>query len=335
MNNQIIPLDTDKSIEGLVQTKAQQWLKDTFAQNTLADMAYVQLANNSIFNFILTLNLLLLFIEMVLVSYDFETSYIGQIVILAISTFNFFILFSYPIYNIWKSNKKVNYIWQGIVCESLIEIFFLITGWVALGLHSPLASFRCFRIIRYLWYSEYYTVTRNHSIIYFYVIFYSHLLLQYVDNIRVELFTTKTKGALGVITLYFFLAYVFAVVYTHATRNMPLISPEGGTSGHISQCDTLSHCYYIMIKISNWDGNGFDYWKSLLFHHSILANFLGVMLGFYVFIMDFIILNGILGIFAGGVFANVAQEEVKNNILLQKLNSLINLQQQQQFTSPV
>jgi len=182
---------------------------------------------------------------------------------------------------------------------------------------------------------DYYTVTRHHSIIYFYVIFYSHLLLQYVDNIRVELFTTKTKGALGVITLYFFLAYVFAVVYTHATRNMPLISSEGGTSGHISQCDTLSHCYYIMIKISNWDGNGFDYWKSLLFHNSLLANFLGVILGFYVFIMDFIILNGILGIFAGGVFANVAQEEVKNNILLQKLNSIINLQQQQQFTSPV
>lgn len=321
MSNQITPITDNKD---------QEWLKDTFTQNSLADMAYIKLANNFVFNIILVINLCLQFTELVLISYDLNTSYTAQIIVLALSSFCFLFLFSYPIILVVRDNQlKFKYIIQGIVSESLIEIFFLVIGWVALGYHSPLASFRSFRIIRYLWYSEYYTINRNSSILYFYVIFYSHLLLQYVDNIRVEIFTTKTKGALGVIFLYFFMAYIYAVVYTQATQYLFLISPEGGDSGHLSQCNTLSHCYYIMIKLPGWDGNGFDYWKSLLFHHSIVANFLGVMLGFYLFVMAFIILNGILGIFAGSVFSTVAQEDVKHSIILDKLNSILNMQQQQ------
>ena len=349
--NKIIPLDTIYTTEiGLVNTKAEKWLqstftntipadekdrdwlKSTFIQTSLVDSAYIKLANNYVFNILLLVNLASLFTELVLISYDFETSYIAQIIVLAFSTLNFIILLIFPIYILKQDNPKCNYIYHGIASESLMEIFFLIIGWVALGLHSPLASFRGLRIIRYLWYSEYYTVTKNNSILYFYVIFYSHLLLQYVDNIRIEIFTTKTKGALGVIALYFFLCYIYAVIYTHATRNLPLISPEGGISGDVSQCDTLSHCYFIMIKIAGWDGNGFDFWKSLLFHHSRLANFLGVMLGFFIFVMDFIILNGILGIFAGNVFATVAQEDIKNSIIVEKLNTLLNINQQQQVS---
>ena len=41
MSNQITPITDNKD---------QEWLKDTFTQNSLADMAYIKLANNFVFN---------------------------------------------------------------------------------------------------------------------------------------------------------------------------------------------------------------------------------------------------------------------------------------------
>ncbi len=322
--NQISPEDIIKiehSDNNL--TKSEKWLIDTFDQTNLADMAYFNMSNS--ITGLLIFNLLLFLIELVLINYH-NITYEGQIIILAISTIVYFIICIFHVLAVKKlNNNKYNLI-KSIAPEAIFELIFLCIGWVGLGLKSPLAIFRCFRYIRYLWYSKYFTTNTNSGFIYFFVIFYSHLLLQYVEKVRQELFTMKyTKGALTVFCLYFFTAYIFAVVYWQITRDLNLISPEGGASGNISQCNTLSHCFFIMIKFPFMDGNACDYWKSLLFHHSVMANYLGVLLGLYFYFTAIILINGLLGIFAGSAFSAVVQEQVlfSNDQLLDKINTLI------------
>lgn len=311
-------------------TKSEQWLIDTFEQNSLADKAYLQLATTKTFNYLLILNLILFSIELFLVNYHVDITYNGQIVTLAVSTLIYFILCLFHVQAVRRLNSNKYSFREGIAPESFFELIFLIIGWSGLGLHSPLASFRCFRCIRYLWYSKYFTSDRSRLICYL-PLFYCHLLLQYIEKVRQELFTMKgTKGALTVFSLYFFTAYIFAIVYWHATKDMELISPEGGDSGHVSQCNTLAHCFFIMIKLPFLDGNASDYWKSLLFHHSILANYLGILLGFYFYFTGIILINGLLGIFAGSAFSSVVQEQtaISPNVI-SKIDNLIKISEQQ------
>lgn len=299
-----------KQLTPVIPTKAQQWLIDTFNEQDVADKACLALTNVTWFNVLLGLTIAALFTEMALVAFPLMLTYIGQLVVLAFTTFSFFAIFAAVTYYIRKIDNTISFfgaIKQAICPEMFFELFFIIIGWVGLGMHSGLAAFRIMRIIRYLWYTEYYVCTKDNNPIFYYGLFYSHLMLQYVDKIRIELFTLQTKGAMTLFALYFFIAYVFAVVFWHCTKDMYLPSPEGGTSGHVSQCNTLSHCYFLMVKMPFADGNAFDYWKSLLFENHM---FLFFLLSVYYYLIALIILNGVLGIFAGSAFASVVQETI-------------------------
>ena len=60
------------------------------------------------------------------------------------------------------------------------------------------------------------------------------------------------------------MAYLMGVAYWVKTGTWGLISPEGGPNGNVSECDTLPHCFWIMLRLSFWDGSGFDYVKSVM-----------------------------------------------------------------------
>ncbi len=290
----------------------QQWLISTYNLTNLVDHSHLLLVNNKFFNRLLILSMMTLFVESGLLAYNYHITYIAQVIVLGVSTLLFILLRLFIIAIIHHLDPEINSLKEGITSLTILEIILLLIGWIGLVVfNSPLSGFRSFRYLCYLSYSRYYSADSFKGVFLFYIIFYCHLLIQYVDKIYQEILTIKfTRGAIAVFILYFHIAYIFAIVFWHMTRNVDLKSSEGGSTGSVSQCDTLFHCYYIMIKLPFVEGDSFDYWKSLLFHHSIMMRFLGILLGFYFYFQAIIPINGLLGIFAGNAFSNVVQEQV-------------------------
>lgn len=301
---------TPKPYVSSVPTKAQEWLMNTFNQTDTVDKAYLALTEKKWFNLSLFVSILLIFIELILIAFDQNTTYIGQVLLLCLTTITMVSLYAIVVIYIKKIDNEmttVSALKQALVSELYLELFFLLIGWIFLYAKSPFAIFRAFRIIRYLWYSEYYVADKNDNIIGFYVIFYSHLLLQYIEKLGIEIFTTATKGAATILGLYMFVTYIFAVVYWQLTHHMPLVSPEGGNSGTLSQCDTLRHCFLIMIRLTYADGDGFDYIKSLMDADHM---FLATILYLYFLLSAIALINGLLGIFANS-FSTIVLEKIE------------------------
>ena len=91
--------------------------------------------------------------------------------------------------------------------------------------------------------------------------------------------------------VFFFCAYVIGAA----------LWVESGTSNNY--CATLGECMYTMIRLTLFDGNGFDYAFSLTEHHMFM--FYIVML--YMCITSFGILNGLVGLF-GHAFKLASEE---------------------------
>jgi len=96
------------------------------------------------------------------------------------------------------------------------------------------------------------------------------------------------------------MAYLFGVSLWQKTQFLPNISsPEGG-----NECDTLPHCFLIMLRLTFWDGSGFDFLKSLMDDGD---NELVSLLFLYMCISAMVLLNGLIGIF-GGAFQAATSE---------------------------
>lgn len=297
-----------------VPTKAQQWLVDTFNQKDIVDKAYLVLSHNKIFNIILFITIMLFFTEIILIAFA-RLTYIAQVTLLCLTTISMFVLFFYVFIYVKKIDQTLSTydaLKQAMVSEMYFELFFLLLGWIFLYSNSPFAIFRTFRIIRYLWYSEYYVADKQSNKLFFYVIFYSHLLLQYIDKTRIEIFTTSTKGAGTILTLYLFISYIFAVAYWQLTRGILSDLHNVNDTDNIesmNHCDTLSHCYLIMIRLTYGDGDGFDYIKSLI---DTGHEFYAVVLYIYFLLSAVVFINGLLGIFASS-FSNIIVEQISDS----------------------
>jgi len=189
--------------------------------------------------------------------------------------------------------------------EVWIEVVCLIMGWALIFQDSPFAALRCFRIFRYVWYSEFYRARKGTVL--FPLTFLCHVVLQYLEKIGQELFTTTSKGGTVVLGFFFYLAYVFGIVFWQSTATLPLVSPEGGTNQTLSECDTLPHCFLIMLRLSFFDGSGFDFLKSVIDYGN--GGWVALLI-LYMCISAFVLLNGLIGIF-GGAFASAMEEEEK------------------------
>jgi Ion transport protein len=130
-----------------------------------------------------------------------------------------------------------------------------------------------------------------------------HLVLQYLEQLGQEFFTIRTKGGAVVLGFFFFLAYVLGVAFWWKTSEWPLVSSETGTT---SECDTLQHCFLIMMRLSFWDGSGFDYLLSLMNANKRALVFLLVA---YMCLSAMVLLNGLIGIFASAFQAATADDD--------------------------
>jgi len=187
--------------------------------------------------------------------------------------------------------------------EVWIEVVCLILGWALIFENPAMASLRCFRVFRFVWYSEFYRAEKG-SIL-FPLTFLCHVVLQYLEKIGEELFTTTSKGGVVVLGFFFYMAYILGVAFWQTTATLPLLSPEGGPNGTLSECDTLSHCFLIMLRLTFWDGSGFDFLKSVMDYG---AGGWVLMLVLYMCFSAMVLLNGLIGIF-GGAFQSATEED--------------------------
>jgi len=171
-----------------------------------------------------------------------------------------------------------------------------------------MASLRCFRIFRFVWYSEFYLARKGHPL--YALTFFSHTVLQYLEKIGQELFTTTSKGGIIVLGFFFYMAYVLGVAFWQKTNDVVLMSSEGGSTGLISECDTLPHCFLIMLRLTFFDGSGFDYLKSVMDHGDQGQVTLLIL---YMCVSAMVLLNGLIGIF-GGAFADATEEEEEEEL---------------------
>jgi len=187
--------------------------------------------------------------------------------------------------------------------EMWIEIFSFVIGWALIFEDPGIACLRCFRVFRFVWYTEFYTAKKG--TLFFPITFFCHLVLQYLERIGKELFTFSSKGGVVVLGFFFYLAYVMGVSFWLKTGDLLLTSPEGGPNGTLSECDNLQHCFLIMLRLTFWDGDGFDFVKSL-----IDANQKGLvtLLIIYMCLSAMVLLNGLIGIF-GGAFSAATEAD--------------------------
>jgi hypothetical protein len=239
----------------------------------------------------------------------------SQLALLTLSSFLFVLIYIIHAFKIFKIKRNRNITTSKLEClkeaclpEVLIELLFLILGWSLFFENYAISMLRCLRIFRYVWYGEYYVCDRKNPL-QFYPTFYSHLLLQYLEKVGRELFTTATRGALAVMGIFLFVAFVFGLIFWQITQNWRLNSPEGGNSSLVSQCDSLKHCFLIMLRLTFYDGDGFDFIKSLM---DANEDGLAFCLFIYMCATSLILINGLIGIF-GTAFSSISIESLHNN----------------------
>lgn len=288
-----------------INKRKKIWLMDTFF-NSIADEAFIKLTENIIFCVCLLLNIICSIIENILLGLSVNI-YI-QYIVLGIVSLLFIIT---EICHVKYTKKLLNdrevetgilsAYWRALLPEKWIEYVTIILGWVLLSIKSTrgVASFRGLRLFRYIWYCKYFVTDSSHRYrIIPYFVFYGHVVLQYFENIRKEIFTRNTKGAVAIFLIFYYLAFIIAVI----VKGSITIDEE------INPCDTLMHCFFTMLRISFYDGAGFDFIQLLLDSDH---QFMATLLFCYLCISSIVLINGLIGIF-GSAFSNIAIETVSS-----------------------
>jgi len=284
-----------KAIEKIEKSEKEEGVAATFEEDSNGDLALLSLAKHFWFKIFLIISITLSILEPLLVAFP-DSTYRTQVAVLTLSSALF--LFGYVATMIAiPSGSLFERFRDAFLPEVWIEVFCFIIGWALIFIDPAMAALRCFRVFRFVWYSEFYRA--NKGSIFFPITFLSHIVLQYLEKIGQELFTTTSKGGVVVLGFFFYLAYILGVAFWQKTVNFNLMSPENG-----NECDTLAHCFLIMVRLTFWDGSGFDFLKSIMDYQQ---GGLAVLLFFYMCISAMVLLNGLIGIF-GGAFASATDE---------------------------
>ena len=206
-------------------------------------------------------------------------------------------------------------------------------GWCFLFYSAGFASIRCLRVFRILWYAEHVPII-NPKIQK--ITHLSKVCLGYIIKLSNEFFSSKSKGGLVIICIYFYLTFICSLVFYYETSD--LITPQGAT------CSSIMLCYLTLMRASLYDGNGLDYMQSLFLNN---YKALGMFFILYIVMSAIILLNALIGIFGHAFIGeNKNQQpvqqielqiqekthnllEIKNNIIekMQKLQEQMNLLQ--------
>jgi len=282
----------------------KEGVASTFEEDSKGDQSLLALAQYRWFKVYLVVSIALSLSETFLVA--FPSTRDAQIVVLAASSVLFLFGYGASMYMVPLEEGEEMSIFArfraAFLPEVWIELFGFAIGWGLIFQDLAMASLRCFRIFRFVWYSEFYRAKKKSM--FFPFTFFSHIVLQYLEKLGKELFTVESKGGVVVLGFFFYMAYVMGVSFWQKTADWALTSPEGGTSGTLSECDTLPHCFLIMLRLTFFDGSGFDFLKSIMDDNQ---PGLVTLLVLYMCVSALVLLNGLIGIF-GGTFASATEE---------------------------
>jgi len=278
----------------------------TFEEDSPGDVALLKLARQVWFKLWLLLSLALSLSEPILIAWGTETDLIQKIV-LAVSSGLFIIGYIATMIAMPAGMSVPKRFWHALLPEVWIEIFSYALGWGLIFQQPAFAVLRCFRVFRFVWYSEFYLAKRGSP--FFPITFLCHVVLQYLEKIGEELFTTASKGAVVVLGFFFYMAYIMGVAFWQQTATWTLVSPEGGPNGNLSECDTLPHCFLIMLRLTFWDGSGFDYLKSVMDYGTPMAKGMTTLLILYMCFSAMVLLNGLIGIFSAAFQAATKDDD--------------------------
>ena len=184
------------------------------------------------------------------------------------------------------------------------EFFCLLVGSVFLPFSPGIASIRILRPFRLLWYGKLFSAKgsggKERTMFFFLDPFRSiHLCILYLERVMQEILYNKGRGGILVIFIFLYITYVFAVAFN--IEQSALVTPEG------TPCASLSTCYLTFLRLSFYDGNGFDFLASLA-----QANTFHTILVFsYMIFTAMILLNGLISIFGHSFDSQVEIEQAE------------------------
>ena len=271
INNPAVKNDvTDPAIARTVTGVANKVVAAKTLKDIPVDRARAAFAKTLGFQVFLFISFLLCVVEPFLVSFPRHwhdgAMFNAQIGVLAGSTLMFFIgLFCvaqyYPAHDVdgfeVEELEKYMSMFDG---EVILECVCLVFGWAFLFPYPGIAALRCFRVFRLMWYFELYEEELpddynpvDHP---FSLTFAAHQCLEYLEKLGTELVTADSRGAMVVLGMFFYVTYIVACVFW--TDKSYLQTPDTGFENGYT-CTTLPLCFITLMRLSFYDGNGFDY----------------------------------------------------------------------------
>ena len=193
----------------------------------------------------------------------------------------------------------------------VLELVCISLGWIFIFYRPGIAALRCFRMFRVLWYHELppqileplkrilsCVLGRTLVDLVFKVMKFATVTLSHLGQEMVFL-TKKSRGGLMLMILLFYIAYVLGATLWVETRDSNLDNDF---------CVSLGSCTYTMMRLTFFDGNGFDFAYSLADKHPILFA-ISVM---YLCVTSFGIVNGLIGVF-GDIFKDDSDRIFETN----------------------
>jgi len=172
--------------------------------------------------------------------------------------------------------------------EIWIEISSLFIGWSTFFVAPSFSCLRCFRMLRFAWFSK---VVQTKKTDYFYcIVHFSRLVALHLEKLGKELFGSESKGGIAAIGLYFYIIYIFAVAFWQISS--PIFTDRNGM---LAECDTLKGCFFVMMRLSVFDGTGFDYMSAVMEETNIGIS---ILLFLFVIMASMVMLNVVVGIFS-------------------------------------
>ena len=153
--------------------------------------------------------------------------------------------------NMYMNKNFLQKCYLVIDVEIFVELFFGVIGWLFIFTpYSGISALRCFRIFRYMWYFE----LLEHEVDadykpedhFFSLTHATQLCLFYLEQVGLEFFTQKSKGAIVIISILAYITYVFAIVFS---TDFSDVDGSGGCAGSLA-------CGMTLLRMVMYDGNG-------------------------------------------------------------------------------
>lgn len=241
--------------------------------------------------------------------------YVAQIVVMILSSIQFVIQVISLLVIYWNFHLDKDIMdkqpWKGSWLlfthfltrgEYVLEFICLLNAWVFIWYRPGVAALRCFRVFRLLWLADVaifrdVMITKLDPIIggvyvvrVFRVFRFATKSMSALGNEMFRL-TNRTRGGLLLMMVLFYSAFVFGMA----------LWIETGSENAL--CGTVNSCTFTLLRLTFFDGNGFDYAFFLTNNHKYLF----VLVMAYLCLTSFGILNGLVGIF-GTTFASASEE---------------------------